>query len=382
MFVRTKGVVRKNNHYLSTMTKITSGTSFPAIKGIQATTEFFTVMCPLKRLRRIFTFDESTLPVNERAQRILNTDRIPEITNYILSNRDNYVFSALTACIEGETEFEPIGEGRHQQKIGTLTIDDEAEIYITDGQHRNAAIQEALKQDPSLGDESIPIVFFVGKSLQERQRIFKDLNLYPVKSDSSLSLTYDDDPVSMLSKTVVFDSEVLSKIIHMEKSNLGPRSKKLVSHSALNKATHELFDLIDENTVENQVSIAREFWEHLVNVIPAWNLVYKEQISGGEIREDAIHAHSVTFQALGIVGNWLLKNDKNWKNTTQKLSNLNWSRNNKNDWDGRCVINGAMRNSSVATKLTANRIKHYLGIPLNTKEKSEEQKFKQQKHGK
>ncbi|QYJ77916.1 DNA sulfur modification protein DndB [Shewanella acanthi] len=364
------------------MTKIISGTSFPAIKGIQAETEFYTVMCPLKRLRRIFTFDESTLPVNERAQRILNTERIPEISNYILSNRDSYVFSALTACIDGETEFEPVGEGRHQQKIGTLTIDDDAEVYITDGQHRNAAILEALQQDPSLGDESISVVFFVGKSLPERQKIFKDLNLYPVKTDSSLSITYDDEPGAILSKNIVFNSEILSKLIHMEKSNLGPRSKKLVSHSALNKATCELFDVIEKESIDLQIPIATEYWEHLVQVIPAWNLVYKEQISGGEVREESIHAHSVTFQALGIVGNWLLKNDLKWKKTTERLSLLNWSRANKKDWDGRCVVNGAMRNNSVATKLTANRIKHYLGIPLNTKEKSEEQKFKQQKHGK
>ncbi|PRQ62032.1 DNA sulfur modification protein DndB [Vibrio sp. V01_P9A10T6] len=361
------------------MTDVISGTSFPAIKGIQADTEFYTVMCPLKRLKRIFTFDESALPVNERAQRLLNPDRIPEISNYILENRDSYVFSALTACIDGETEFIPIGQGKHQQKIGTLTIDDDAEVYITDGQHRNAAINEALKQDPSLGEENISVVFFVGKSLPERQKIFKDLNLYPVKTDSSLSITYDGRPDALLSKSVVFESKTLSKLIHMENSNLGTRSKKLVSHSALNKATKELFDVVNKHTYQEQAVIAREFWEHLVEVIPAWQLVYKEQVSGGEIREESIHAYSVTFQALGIVGNWLLKNDPLWKTRTLALKDIDWSRSNKRDWEGRCVVNGAMRNSSVAMKLTANRIKHYLSIPLSAKEKAEEIKFKQAK---
>lgn len=357
------------------MTDLISGTSFPAIKGIQADTEFYTVMCPLKRLKRIFTFDEGTLPVNERAQRTLNPDRIPEITSYILENRDSYVFSALTACIDGESMFTPIGDGKHQKKIGTLTIDDDAEVYITDGQHRNAAIQQALKQDPSLGEENISVVFFVGKSLPERQKIFKDLNLYPVKTDSSLSITYDDTPDALLSKNVVYESQVLSKLIHMEHSNLGKRSKKLVSHSALNKATKELFDVIDESSYQKQTPIAREFWEHLVKVIPAWQLVYREQVSGGEVREDSIHAYSVTFQALGIVGNWLLKNDPKWKTRTKILKDLDWSRNNKSDWEGRCVVNGAMRNSSVAMKLTANRIKQFLDIPLSPKEADEEAKL-------
>ncbi|WP_136484167.1 DNA sulfur modification protein DndB [Vibrio sp. H11] len=364
------------------MTDVISGTSFPAIKGIQADTEFYTVMCPLKRLKRIFTFDESTLPVNERAQRILNPERIPEISNYILENRDSYVFSALTACIDGETDFVPIGASKHQQKIGTLTIDDDAEVYITDGQHRNAAIQEALKQDPSLGEENISVVFFVGKSLPERQKIFKDLNLYPVKTDSSLSITYDGKPDALLSKSVVFESKVLSKLIHMENSNLGKRSKKLVSHSALNKATKELFDVIDESTYQKQSIIAREFWEHLVEMIPAWQLVFKEKVSGGEVREESIHAYSVTFQALGIVGHWLLNNDPSWKKTTEALKDIDWARSNKADWEGRCVVNGSMRNSSVAMKLTANRIKHYLSIPLNAKEQAEEAKFSQAKQSK
>jgi len=138
-----------------------SGTSFPAIRGTQAGGEYYIAMCPLKRLKRIFTFDESALPVEERAQRILNVDRIPEIANYILSTRDNYVFSAITACIDGNSQFLPIGNNNHEEKIGTLLIDEEAEVYITDGQHRNASITEALKQDPSLANETISVVFLL-----------------------------------------------------------------------------------------------------------------------------------------------------------------------------------------------------------------------------
>jgi len=228
------------------MNQIISGTSFPAIRGTQAKTEYYIVMCPLKRLNKIFTFDEGQLPVDQRAQRIINEERIPDIANYILDNRDNYVFSALTACITGVSKFVPIGNNKHEQKIGTLLIDEDAELYITDGQHRNAAILEAIKADPSLADETISVVFFTNKSLEERQRIFKDLNLYPVKTDSSLSITYDDKPDAILSKTIVFRSEQLTKLVHMEKSNLGARSKKLVSHSALNKASKYLLGNITQ----------------------------------------------------------------------------------------------------------------------------------------
>ncbi|MBQ0725405.1 MAG: DNA sulfur modification protein DndB [Cycloclasticus sp.] len=363
------------------MNTIISGTSFPAIRGIQAGNEYYIVMCPLKRLRKIFTFDESALPVEQRAQRCINPERIPEITDYILADRENYVFSAITACIDGESQFTSIGDGNHQQKIGTLIIDEDAELYITDGQHRNAAILEALKQDPSLANETISVVFFANKTLENRQKIFKDLNLYPVKTDSSLSITYDDKPDAMLSKTVIFNSPILSKLTHMERSNLGKRSKKLISHSAFNIATKKLFDTINESNYQALVPKATEFWECVSKNMPAWILVYKDEISASDIRDEGIHAYSVTFQAIGIVGNWLLKNDKQWEKTLIKLKDIDWQRSNRKDWEGRCVSNGEMRNSSVTAKLTANKIKQHLGIPLNEKEQCDESKLEEARNG-
>lgn len=357
------------------MNQIISGSSFTAIRGKQAKSEYFIVMCPLKRLSKIFTFDEGQLPVDQRAQRIINEERIPDITNYILDNRDHYVFSALTACISGASQFIPIGVNKHEQNIGTLFIDDDAELYITDGQHRNAAIIKALCADPSLANETISVVFFTNKSLDERQRIFKDLNLYPVKTDSSLSITYDDKPDALLSKTIVFESEQLTKLVHMEKSNLGPRSKKLVSHSALNKATKYLLGSITQKNYQSLMPIASEFWHEVVNNMPAWQLLCEDRASGGELRDESIHAHAVTLHALGMLGAYLLVNNKNWKKPLQRLSQVNWSRNNK-DWNGRCIHNNSMTNNRKSAELTCIKIKEYLSVPLTEKELETEETFK------
>ncbi|RDL45324.1 DNA sulfur modification protein DndB [Marinomonas piezotolerans] len=361
------------------MSSIISGLSFPAIKGTQAGTEYYIVMCPLKRLSKVFTLDEGQLPVNQRAQRIINEERIPDITNYILDNRDNYVFSALTACIDGVSDFVPVGESKQEQKIGTLIIDEDAELYITDGQHRNAAILEALQQDPTLGDETISVVFFADKSLAERQKIFKDLNLYPVKADSSLSITYDDRPDAILSKTVVFSSERLSKLIHMEKSNLGPRSKKLVSHSAMNKATKELLGRITKDNYQSLIPIASEYWHCVLDNVPAWQLIYEDKASGGDLRDESVHAHSVTFQALGQVGAQLIKQDNDWKSKLTKLSEIDWSRSNR-DWHGRCIVNGSMTNNAKSVELTRIQIKKYLGLALTPKELQAEQRYNEAYH--
>ena len=72
--------------------------TFPALRGIQAGREYYVAMCPLKLLPRIFLFDEAPLPPELRAQRTLNTARVPDIARYIVENQKDYAFSAITAC--------------------------------------------------------------------------------------------------------------------------------------------------------------------------------------------------------------------------------------------------------------------------------------------
>ena len=84
---------------------------FPAIRGIQAQREYYVSMCPLKLIPKLFTFDEEELPPDLRAQRKLNLTRVPSISRYLIENSDNYVFSSITASVNGEVKFEPLHEG-------------------------------------------------------------------------------------------------------------------------------------------------------------------------------------------------------------------------------------------------------------------------------
>src|SRR5690242_278824 len=113
-------------------------------------------MCPLRLIPRLFVFDEEELTAELRAQRTLNRARVPEIARYILDNPSSYVFSALTASINADVRFESFdGETGGGERLGTLTIPMEAKFVINDGQHRRAGIQQALAENPELGNESI-----------------------------------------------------------------------------------------------------------------------------------------------------------------------------------------------------------------------------------
>ena len=68
---------------------------FPVAKGIQANKEYYIAMVPLKMIPKLFPSDDEYVAPEYRAQRKLNSSRIPVMSKYILDNRDTYVFSAL-----------------------------------------------------------------------------------------------------------------------------------------------------------------------------------------------------------------------------------------------------------------------------------------------
>src|ERR1700728_766354 len=78
---------------------------FSALTGVQAGRDYYVAMCPLKIIPKIFLFDEEELPPELRAQRTLNRARVPEIGRYVIENPQEYVFSAITASVDGEVGF-------------------------------------------------------------------------------------------------------------------------------------------------------------------------------------------------------------------------------------------------------------------------------------
>lgn len=197
---------------------------FPAIRGIQAGREYYVSMCPVRLIPKIFSFDDEEIPPEMRAQRVLNRSRVPEIARYIVNNPADYVFSAITVSINADITFDPIGS----EDIGKLTVPMDARFVINDGQHRRAAFEQALKENPDLGDETIAVVFFLDIGLKRSQQMFTDLNRYAVHPDPSLNILYDQrDRKSILSKSVVKEVKIFDRLTDMERSNLPVRSSKL-----------------------------------------------------------------------------------------------------------------------------------------------------------
>ncbi|WP_122605672.1 DNA sulfur modification protein DndB [Pseudomonas viridiflava] len=351
--------------------------SFPCVRGIQAGRPCYIAMCPMRLVPKIFIFNEDDVPADLRAQRTLNLARVPEISNYLINNRDDYTLSAITASIDGVVKFHPASDTGLEQSIGTLSIPMDAQILINDGQHRRAAIEQAIQDNPELGYDNIPVLFFIDNGLVRSQQMFADLNKHAVRPSDSISTLYDHrDNLSDLARYLVKNVEVFARMTELEKSSLSHRSSKLFTLSAIKNASKVLLKKSKGDAIEqNEKELAKSFWEHVSSQMPDWISAKNKELLTSDLRDNYIHAHGVMLQAMGIVGSDLIiRSESQWKATASKLKEIDWSRSNL-EWEGRAMVHGRISKATMNVALTASLIKQKLGMPLSVAEREYEERF-------
>lgn len=317
---------------------------FPAVKGVQAQREYYASMVPLEIIPRIFQFAEEELPPEIRSQRVLNKSRIPEMRDYILNNPNNYVFSSLTVSVDGTLEFGPTRP--EEPQIGHITISMNARFLINDGQHRRAAIAEAIKKNPNLKNEHISVVFYKDEGLLRSQQMFSDLNRYAIRPTKSINILFNSrEESSIIAKELITRVPIFDGLVEKERTAISNRAKALFTLSAICTATEQL--LKDSSLdIGQKTQLAVEYWDCVASHIPEWNAVKSGQLKSSDIRRDSISSLSLTLVALGYGGNMLIKAHQNdWKKSLCILEQINWKKDNPT-WESLVFVNG---------KVAANR---------------------------
>jgi DNA sulfur modification protein DndB len=346
--------------------------TFMALRSVQAGREYFACVLPLKLVPRLLSFDESGLPAEQRAQRVLNAARVPEIARYLTENPRNYVLSALTASVDADPEFEPL-EAVSGASVGRLVIPLTARLLVNDGQHRRAAIETAIKERPELGDETVPVVFFVDAGLKRAQQMFADLNRYALRPTRSLGILYDQrDPLAALAREIATNVHPFAGYTELEKTSISNRSTKLFTLSGIYQALEAFLGRRKGTIPEADVALAIEFWSRLGELIVGWGFV-DDQTSAYELRQSHIHTYAVALHALGIAGGTLVAaHPDDWEERLAALRELDWSRTNREQWEGRAMHSGRISKAGASVGLTANALKERLGLELTEAEQDEE----------
>lgn len=342
----------------------------PAVRGIQSKRVYYTIIVPFGLIPKIFYYDEEGfVPAEMRSQRDLNDKRIPDIANYILAN-DDWLFSSLTATVTGDVNFKPIDE--KNPDIGLLEFDmHSSKFFINDGQHRRAAIKEAIKQNPELENETVSVVLFNFESIERSNQMFADLNRYAQKPTKSLNVLFDSrDPLSQATSEVLKSIDIFDKLTDKERVSLPSKSPRLFTLGSLYEANKNLLRITRKKLEEfsdHDTDILIDFWKQVISNMPTWAMVKNGDIKAWELREEYVSSHSVVIQALGLAGYYLLK-EEGWKTKIEGLSGIDWRRVNT-EWKGIIISgNGRVVNSRPVVKLTSTFLRKKLGLTLTDQE--------------
>jgi DNA sulfur modification protein DndB len=348
---------------------------FPAVRGIQAGREYYCTMCPLSMIPKLFKFNENSLPPKIRAQRLLNHSRVPAISKYLTDDPKNYVFSSITASIDGNATFQATEETGPHSKVGILAIPMTATLVINDGQHRRAAIEEALKTVPTLATEHISVVFFIDGGLKRSQQMFADLNKNALKPSKSLGILYNHrDPLANLCEQIIEQVNVFTGRIDLEHDSISNRAHDLFTLSSLYQATRAFLDVKQKNCQINSknINLAIQFWQEIAKHMPQWKEVVEGKLPPSEFRQNYVNAHGITLIAIGAAGRALVTDyPSNWEVKLTKLYSINWLKSNK-VWEGRALSSGRIYASNRSLILITAYLKRELGITLGAEEQATE----------
>lgn len=345
---------------------------FPVVRGVQAGKEYYIAMVPLKMLTKLFPADDEFVLPEYRAQRKLNETRIPEIRDYILKNRDSYVFSALAASIDGNFVF----NGNVDGNTGILEVSMDARFLINDGQHRKAAILEAINNDETLKEETISVVLYSDQGLTRSQQMFTDLNKHAVKTSNSISELYDSrDKLAVETRKLVAGNEFLNEYVDKERDILGKFSSALFTLNTFYTANKRI---LKREKCDNEFSeFIRMYWEAVTKHMMPWNDLVSKEISKIELRERYIASQAIVIQAFGKVGAYIFeKRLTDIDELLAPIEKINWKRSSE-VWKGRVIrADGRLSTSNDSITLIANTIKRTIKVPLTDDEVFVEEKYK------
>lgn len=148
--------------------------------------------------------------LDELLQREL-TRNYESIKRYILKDNERFFNAIILAIYDGDPQWLEV-EFRNEEKdftnVGFLQFNGEEIIFPVDGQHRVAGIIEALKENPDLCNEQVPVIFIAHSNTDEgkkkTRKLFSTLNRRAKRVGENENIALDeDDACSIITRELV-----------------------------------------------------------------------------------------------------------------------------------------------------------------------------------
>ncbi|MBY5645551.1 DNA sulfur modification protein DndB [Rhizobium leguminosarum] len=371
----------------------------PVVKGKTLSTEYWLGSLSFSAISKYVKLPENTDwddvfggKGGQEAQRKLAKTRVTnEIVPYLL-NSDDAFFSSLALILVPSTG-KPLKEGSDYKfipiaadgKIGTLEIDESVDMFPADGQHRAAAIINAVKQDRGrMTSQEVPVVLLPYVDKEKLRQHFSDLNLNAKPVSQSMGYAFESrDPVVVLTKRIMKDVPLFEKRVNELSNSLAKKSPDVITMGTLVQAHHillealygskykeksDITDLRQVDPADERVGIVaeklRDVWEVVIDNIPEWDLLMKGKVSARQLREGDpangtagyVFAFGLGWQAIATVAAALIKDERDdWsEGLAHCLRAVDWNKG--GHWHGVAMVGDRVNNTGPGIKATAGYI--------------------------
>jgi len=210
-----------------------AGIHLYALQGRQGDRPMYLILVTNHVLLRNFAAEAEVTDAEHRVQRSLDKRHAGDIVQYILDNPAEYLLGAMTYAIDtvDATDFIPAGPGSN---IGTLVLPMDARLRCLDGQHRRAAIAEAVRQDEEIGDDFSAVVLYVEDDYMKRRQMFSDMNATPKVVSKALNITFDSrDPYALAAQHLADSHHLLKGVVETTKARINAADPNVFSLSGV-----------------------------------------------------------------------------------------------------------------------------------------------------
>ena len=189
------------------------------------------------------------------------TDRSIEISKYLISQQQRFFNAIVVGTYGGNPKWSELAISNKKLSLelpdylegalGILTLDGTEQLFAIDGQHRVSGIRQAVKDDPSLLEEEVCVIFVSSVSQEHRykdpagfqrtRRLFSTLNRYakPVGKKEIIALD-EDDAIAIITRWLVEENPLFQDKISLKQTKSIPVSDKTSFTSIVT-----LYDVLD-----------------------------------------------------------------------------------------------------------------------------------------
>ena len=170
-----------------------------------------------ERVKKVDNELHKSKALSDMIQRSI-TDNYLSIKEYILNQEERFFNALVLAVYEGEPRWIEVELNYKDEEffsLGFLEFTGKERIFPVDGQHRVEGIKSALKENPELGDEKVPVIFIghrnTAEGMEKTRRLFSTLNRYakPVQMNDIIALD-EDDIAAIVTRYLVENCELFS----------------------------------------------------------------------------------------------------------------------------------------------------------------------------